>query len=135
MKKKVIIPTIALVAILGAIALSPVPASAQDPTYSTLVTKIAQRFGLPEADVQQVVKEVRAEHMSSLKTKWEDRLSQAVSDGKITETQKQALIANIVPLRDDVRNSPRRPSKRLAMTSNSSWTLPQKQKFLSGEDC
>lgn len=93
MKKKVIIPTIALVAILGAFAFTTIPVSAQDSTYSSLVTKVAQRFGLKEADVQQVVDEVRKEKMATMKVNWESRLTQAVNDGKISESQKQALIA------------------------------------------
>lgn len=93
MKKKAFIPTIALVAILGAFAFSTIPVSAQDATYSTLVTKVAQRFGLKEADVQQVVNEVRTEKMETMKINWENRLTQAVTDGEITESQKQSLLA------------------------------------------
>jgi hypothetical protein len=83
----------ALIAILGAIAFSAVPVSAQDPVYSNLVTSIAQRFNLKEADVAAVVKDVRTQHMTTMRSKWEAKLSQAVTDGKITEAQRQAIIA------------------------------------------
>lgn len=83
----------ALIAILGAIAFSAVPVSAQDPVYSNLVTTIAQRFNLKESDVASVVSEVRSQHLASLRTKWEQRLTQAVTDGKITDVQRKAIIA------------------------------------------
>ena len=93
MRKKVIIPTIALVAILGAVAVGTMPVSAQGPLYGNLVAKIAQRFNLKESDVQQVFDEVRASRIDEMKTKWEDRVSQLVKEGKITEAQKSLILA------------------------------------------
>lgn len=93
MKKRVFIPTIALIAILGAVTMGTVSVSAQSPMYGNLVTQIARRYNLKESDVQQVVNEVRVTHQSEMKLKWEERLTQAVKDGKITEVQKKAIIA------------------------------------------
>ncbi len=93
MKKRVIIPTIALIAILGAVTMGTVSVSAQSPMYGNLVTQIAERFNLKESDVQDVVNQVRVKHQTEMKVKWEDRLTQAVTDGKITEAQKAAIIA------------------------------------------
>ncbi len=105
----------ALIAILGAIAFASVPVSAQDPVYSNLVTSIAQRFNLKESDVASVVSEVRAQHLASMRTQWETRLTQAVTDGKITQDQKAAIIAKydevhgklsqLVDLSDDDRKA------------------------------
>ncbi len=46
-----------------------------------------------ESDVKAVFDEARAEHQTEMKTKMDERLSQAVSAGKITEEQKQAALA------------------------------------------
>ncbi len=93
MKKRVIIPTIALIAILGAVTIGTVTVSAQSPMYGNLITQIAQKFNLKESDVQDVVNQVRATQQTTMKTKWQDRLTQAVTDGKITDVQRQAIIA------------------------------------------
>lgn len=93
MKKRVIIPTIALIAILGAVTMGTVSVSAQSPMYGNLVTQIATRFNLKESDVQDVVNQVRLSRQSEMKMKWEDRLTQAVTEGKITDAQKRSIIA------------------------------------------
>lgn len=93
MKRKMIIPTIALVAILGAVAVGTVTVSAQTPMYGNLVSQIAQRFNLKESDVQDVVNQIRSTQMAQAKTNWENKLTQAVTDGKITDAQKQLIIA------------------------------------------
>lgn len=93
LKKKVIIPTIALVAILGAVAIGTMPVSASGPVYGNLVQQIAQRFNLSESDVQKVFDDVRVEHQQEMKTNWDNRLSQLVTDGKITDAQKNLIIA------------------------------------------
>jgi hypothetical protein len=93
MKRRVIIPTIALIAILGAVTIGTVSVNAQSPMYGNLVTEIAQRFNLKESDVQDVVNQVRTSQHTAMKLKWEERLSKEVTDGKITDAQKTAIIA------------------------------------------
>ncbi|HSI21157.1 MAG TPA: hypothetical protein VLA04_05700 [Verrucomicrobiae bacterium] len=58
---------------------------------SSLVTKMAAKFNLKEADVQAVVDEVKAEKDVEMKKMAEDRLSQAVTDGDITQAQKDLI--------------------------------------------
>lgn len=70
-----------------------VTVSAQSPMYSNLVTQIAQRFNLKESDVQDVVNQVRQSKVSSMQANWEARLAKAVTEGKITDAQKSAIIA------------------------------------------
>lgn len=93
MKKRIILPTILLAGALavGTIGLSSV--SAQDSSsYPPIVQKLAERFGLSQTDVQEVFDEARADHHAQMLTNFEDRLDQAVSDGKITEDQKQLIL-------------------------------------------
>lgn len=92
MKRKMIIPTIALVAILGAVSIGTMPVSAQSNVYGNLVSKIAQRFNLKESDVQEVIDQVRVDRMNQMKANWETKLSQLVSDGKLTQSQKDELV-------------------------------------------
>ena len=62
----------------------------------TLATKIATKFNLNKDEVQTVVTEFRtekqAEHQAERKIRVEERLTQAVKDGKLTEAQKTKII-------------------------------------------
>lgn len=94
MNKKLAAPV--LVAGLVAISLfgvKQISAQGWGGNYQTLVQKIAQKFNLKEADVQSVFEEVRTEHQTQMQTNYEDRLSQLVKDGQITETQKKLILA------------------------------------------
>ncbi|MEK9143674.1 MAG: hypothetical protein AAB481_03535 [Patescibacteria group bacterium] len=51
------------------------------------------KFGLSESDIQSVFDEARNERQTRMQTRFDDKLSQAVKDGKLTEVQKQAILA------------------------------------------
>lgn len=61
--------------------------------HDTLVQRIAQKFGLQQSNVQSVFDEVRKERQAEMQKRLEDRLAQAVKDGKLTETQKNLILA------------------------------------------
>jgi len=61
----------------------------------SLVDQIAQRFNLNKDDVQKVFDENRSQHLAERQQRMEDRLDQAVTDGKITSAQKDAILAQI----------------------------------------
>ena len=90
---KIILPAL-LIAGSGLIFLTVATAQAQtnQANRTSLVQAIAQRFGLQESDVQSVFDENRNQHQAQMQAKFEDRLTQAVTDGKITEEQKQAIL-------------------------------------------
>jgi DNA-directed RNA polymerase specialized sigma subunit len=67
-------------------------AQSQTGRFDTLVSRLANRFGVPEDEVQQVFDEVHAEHQSQMQTMFEERLNEQVSTGEITEDQKQAIL-------------------------------------------
>jgi hypothetical protein len=75
-----------------------------------LVDKIAQKFNLNKDDVQKVFDEDRQSHEAEHQAKMEERLSQAVTDGKITEEQKTKILAKIKEL-DAARESEREAMK------------------------
>lgn len=90
---KLLLPVLAIVILGGSvIGAGLVNAQGSENPASTLVTRIAQRFNLNEADVKAVFNEVHDEHKTKMKADLESRLNQAVSDGKITEAQKQAIL-------------------------------------------
>lgn len=60
---------------------------------TSLVDKIAAKFNLSKDDVQKVFDEDRTAHEAEMQATVEKELSQAVSDGKITEEQKTAILA------------------------------------------
>ena len=66
-------------------------ASDQNP-MSSLVQKIADKFGLNKDEVQAVFDENRQEHQARMQQRYEERLTQDVKDEKITEEQKQLIL-------------------------------------------
>jgi DNA primase len=102
MQKKHILPALAVGLALGTGAL--VIGSSQVSAWmgngqgnrDQMVQQLAERFGLNEDEVQSFMEEKRAEHMQQnqeqRQTEFEERLSTAVTDGKITEEQKQVIL-------------------------------------------
>jgi len=64
-----------------------------DSTYPPLVQKLIDRFNLNGDEVKQVFDEHRQERQQQMRAGLEERLGQAVSDGKITQEQKEAFLA------------------------------------------
>ncbi len=93
MNKKILF-TVMSILVLGGGALTGGKVVAKDSTEhtSTLVQKIADKFGLKKEEVQAVFNQQRSD-------KFESRLSQLVANGKITEAQKQVIIGKHQELR------------------------------------
>jgi len=90
-----VILALGIFASVGYFGTSYVVASENAPGYSTLVTRLSQRFNLSESDIKAVFDAVRDEKMEARKAELSKRLSQAVSDGVITEAQKSALLTKM----------------------------------------
>jgi hypothetical protein len=92
--KKLLIPTLGLAALigLGVLGISSVKAD-DETTSSPIVEKLVSKFNLNEDEVVGVFNELRDEKRAEMQAAREERLSEAVSDGVITEEQKQALIS------------------------------------------
>ncbi len=94
MKKAVFVPIAAIV--LGAALLlnhGEVSAKTMINPSQSLVQTISQKFGLNQADVQAVFDEHRSQLREQAESRFEERLTQDVTDGKLTEAQKQAILA------------------------------------------
>lgn len=90
--------TVAAVSVLGAGILTASTAFAQQSDSSTqnpmssLVEKIATKFNLNKDEVQAVFDEAHEERHAQMKADFEEQLSTYVSEGKITEEQKQLIL-------------------------------------------
>jgi hypothetical protein len=84
-----------VIGLTGAAGVAMAATDTSSTTYPPIVQKIADKFHLKPADVQQVFKDDRAAHEKEMQTKLNDKLEQAVKDGKLTEDQKTKLIAEL----------------------------------------
>ncbi len=96
MNKKTI-ATFAVVTVLGLGILGSSSAFAQSASnsqspMSSLVQRVAEKFGLNQTDVQAVFDEAHEEKKAEKQANFETKLSQYVADGKITEDQKQLIL-------------------------------------------
>ena len=111
--KKILIPVVVLT-IVGAATYGAATINAQTTTpHAGLIEAISQKFGLDKTKVQSVADEYRkthqAERQEMMKQKMEEKLTQDVKDGKITEAQKQAIIKKLAEVKnafnpDSVKN-------------------------------
>jgi hypothetical protein len=66
-----------------------------NPQSNPLAAKIAQKFNLNQSDVQDVFDEERQAMETKHEARIEQKLSQAVTDGKLTADQKSTIIAKL----------------------------------------
>lgn len=94
MNKKLLL-TAVTVTVLGAGFFGISAVSAQTPAdpSTSIVQKISEKFGLKKDEVQKVFDEERTARHAEMQAKVEDRLKTLVSEGKITEAQKQLILA------------------------------------------
>ena len=61
---------------------------------------VVERFNLNADEVQEVFEEAREEKKAELQVRFEERLNQAVDEGKVTEEQKEAILAKKAEMRE-----------------------------------
>lgn len=90
-RKSILIASAAGVVGLGALAGTALANTTTGGT--TLVDKIAQKFNLNKDEVQKVFDQNKTDRKAEMETRYEERLAQAVKDGKLTEEQKTKILA------------------------------------------
>ncbi len=60
--------------------------------HDVLIQKLATTFGKSETEVQTVFNQYRTEQQETREAEFESRLGAAVSEGKLTEAQKQLVV-------------------------------------------
>lgn len=94
MKNKVTLSALIL-SIFTLVAMGATSVSAQtvpDP-HSTIIQKIAQKFGLKEEEVKAVFEQEQTERQAKMLAKYEEQLTKHVQEGKITEAQKGLILS------------------------------------------
>ncbi|OQB06456.1 MAG: hypothetical protein BWY19_00268 [bacterium ADurb.Bin212] len=92
MNKKIIIPAVVLsvAAIAGTIYAT--GASASFGRGQEMTSQLAEKLGIEESSVENAMEEIRSDQQAEMKSRQEERLQEAVDDGKITAEQKQLLL-------------------------------------------
>lgn len=124
MKKITLLIPASAIILAGAIMLNPGQVSAQS-GYGygqTLIQKLAQKLGLGEDKVKSAFDQIRSENQTEKQKLIEDSLAQAVKDGKITEVQKQAILAKYKELQTQ-RENKRADLEAWAKQNGLEWPL------------
>jgi len=109
LNKKILFSFIATVIAVGGLFLAPVaeaaPATTHSNPFSNLVQMIAQKFGLDQNSVQDVVNQAKAQNQAkrqqNMQNRENTRLDKLVSAGKITAAQKQSILDEIAKLQSE----------------------------------
>jgi molecular chaperone DnaK (HSP70) len=93
MNKKTMLLTVALVAI-SAMALTgaKVAKADEENNYPPIVQRLVEKFKLDENEVRSVFDQDREEHRTQMQARFSENLDQAVSEGKISAEQKEAIL-------------------------------------------
>ena len=103
--KYLIIPVIGLVLLAGVTYGTTKAIAADSTNHPPIIQKLVEKFGLNENEVKAVFDEVRSEREAQMQTRFEDRLSQLVTEGKLTNEQKAAIIAKHNELKSEKQAS------------------------------
>lgn len=131
MRKKIIPALIISMAAAAAFyTASGVSAQTRDGQYPVVVQKIADKFGLKVEDVKAVFDQTRTEEEANRQAKFESRLTTLVTEGKITEGQKQLILAKHKEL-EATRKSQRESLKTLSSEEKKATFLKEKEELTS----
>lgn len=104
-KESYIKKSLAVAAIVGSLGVATlagagmVNAQSGTPNSNGLVDKIAQKFNLNKSDVQKVFDEDRTAHEAKRQQQMEERMTQAVKDGKLTQAQADAITSKMAEMK------------------------------------
>jgi len=103
MKKSLIVPAIILIiGGGGSFAATRIEAQTTIAPETTLVQRLVQKFNLDESEVQAVFDEEMADHHAQMQTRMEQRIDKLVTDGKITQEQKQKILDKLEEMHDQM---------------------------------
>lgn len=108
MNKKILIPTLGLLALSGLTILGVSSVKADEGTlYPPMMQRFMERFNLNEDEVDSFMNEMHQERVAQIQQTREEKLNQAVANGVITQEQKDALMSKWQEMqqeRDQERN-------------------------------
>ena len=83
------------ITVAGLTGLGVASAASSSSGQDSIIDKLASKFNLNRDEVAAVFQEAKTEHQAERQQKLDDRLTQAVKDGKITEEQKAKILAKL----------------------------------------
>jgi hypothetical protein len=92
-KRNLIVPAVALSAVLGGAVIGTQIASADEEARTSFAAKIAAYFNLDEDEVRSFLEDERQERQEEMHVRFEERLNEAVENGELTEEQKSLILA------------------------------------------
>lgn len=104
MNKNILVSTLALAGILGAGVYTTKTVYAQEvqgAMHAQHAQRFAERFNLDVNEVTEIFQEQHKSHMTERQQTHKEALNNAVSEGKITETQKEAFLGKIEEMRSN----------------------------------
>ncbi|MCL4384090.1 hypothetical protein M1116_01415 [Patescibacteria group bacterium] len=101
MKNTLLLSVLLVILIVAAVGASRVFAQTPAPAFSTLVQRIAQRFGLKESDVQSVFDQYKNDLQSRRQAALDSRLDADVKNGTITAAQKTLIENKLTQLQQE----------------------------------
>lgn len=128
--KKSIIVSAAVVTMIGAGFFGVTQANAATttvPNRETLIQRITDTFHLNKDDVQKVFDQFHTDRVTARVQKYNDRLDQAVKDGKITSAQEQLILDKRKELQSKVQDyknmtkDQRKAAKKQEMQDVKTW--------------
>jgi polyhydroxyalkanoate synthesis regulator phasin len=131
--KKVLLTALALAGAVtvGGVALTSSVQAASDDATHPLVQQLAERFNLNPDDVEQFMQDHREQRRAERHARMEEHLTEAVTNGTITEAQKQALLAKKEEMRaqheaiKDLPQDERRDAHRQLREEMKEWAESQ----------
>jgi hypothetical protein len=103
LNRKIVLP-LAAVAVIAATGAGVATASAtSSPSGGSLAQRLASTFGLDQSKVQSVIDQYRSDQSAQRESSYEARLSQAVTAGKITSAQQQAILTEHAKLQTELQ--------------------------------
>jgi len=127
--KKLLIPMAAVTVLAaGAVGVSQVSAASATSSGQTLAQRIASSFGLDQSKVQSVIDQYRSDKQSQAETKYEQTLANAVSQSKLTNAQKDAILAEHNKLKGELdaaqgqTGTARRTAMKQVRTEAETWS-------------
>jgi hypothetical protein len=95
----------AAVGLIGVTSATALAATTSNAPQNSLAQDIANKFHLNQSDVQAVIDQHKQAAQQNREAKYEDRLTQAVKDGKLTEAQKKDVLTEHNKLMDEIKYS------------------------------
>ena len=92
-KNKLLISTAAItIVVASVIGVTSALAQNNNGQHQSLIAELAQKLGIDQSKVQTAFDQIKQERQPQTETRYEVMLSQAIQNGKITDTQKQLIL-------------------------------------------